>query len=83
MPVRFSMRKKEKPSKVSSFLGGLISTGLFLSGIYAAIWADTISGGIPFLSDTINSILGRVFIGLGALFCGGLAVYAFREMFRN
>ena len=83
MPVRFTVGKKDKFSKWSSFLGGLICTGFFLTGMYVVIWGDTISGGIPFLSDTLNYLFGKIFIGFGALFCGGLAIYAFREMMRK
>lgn len=81
MPVRFSTDKHHKPNRISSFLGGVICLILSLTGFYATFSAGPITGGLPFLPDVMNSMIGRIFFGLGALITGCLAVYAFYEFF--
>ncbi len=83
--MQFKITKKEhdknyKPAKWRSFLGGVICLSLSLIGFWVAFYGEDIQGGIPFIAETANQVIGKVVFGTGALITGLLAIVAFREL---
>lgn len=71
-----------KPAKWRSFLGGIICLSLSIIGFWIAFYGDieNIQGGIPFIAEAANLVIGRIVFGFGAVVTGWLAVVAFREL---
>jgi hypothetical protein len=82
MLIHISTSPNPKQSKLSALIGGIISAALSITGFYIVFTGKQLSGGIPFLSDGFNQVMGQIVIGLGALLTGALAVYAFYELFK-
>ncbi|MCG2587159.1 hypothetical protein [Rhodohalobacter sulfatireducens] len=74
------MINKTKPPKWRSFLGGVICLGLSIVGFWVAFYGEDIQGGIPFIAEAANQVIGRVVFGIGAVITGLLAIVAFREL---
>jgi len=83
MAIKISFGSTRSNSRISSLAGGVICLLLSAFGFYVVFFGSEISGGIPLLPDALNTLFGRIIFGLGALFTGGLSVYAFMEFFRN
>ncbi|MDR9364657.1 MAG: hypothetical protein RI575_04935 [Balneolaceae bacterium] len=77
------MINKTKPPKWRSFLGGVICLVLSIVGFWVAFYGEDIQGGIPFIVEAANQVIGRVVFGFGAVITGFLSVVAFRELFGN
>lgn len=71
---------KTKPAKWRSLVGGVICLGLSIIGFWVAFYGEDIQGGIPFITEAANQVIGRVVFGIGALIIGLLSVVAFREL---
>lgn len=71
-------------SKYNSLGASVMLICFAIIGGWATVFASTegMRGGLPFLSDGINVLLGKSLFGFGALVCAALAVYAFK-MFRD
>ncbi|NBC02152.1 MAG: hypothetical protein GVY20_00455 [Bacteroidetes bacterium] len=83
MPIKITKKEhdyKTKPAKWRSFLGGVICLGLSIVGFWAAFNGEDIQGGIPFIEEATNQVIGRVVFGIGAVITGLLAAVAFREL---
>jgi len=86
MPIKITTKEhnhKTKPVKWRSLLGGVICLSLSLIGFWAAFYGEDIQGGIPFIAEAANQLIGRVVFGIGAVMTGLLAVVAFRELFKK
>lgn len=70
-----------KPNRLRSFLGGIICLSLSLMGFWIAFYGEGIEGGIPFIAEATNQMIGRIMFGGGAVITGVLAIVAFRELF--
>lgn len=86
MPIKITKKKHDhnyKPIKWRSFLGGVICLSLSIIGFWIVFYGDAenIQGGIPFIAEATNQVIGRIVFGFGALITGLLAVVAFREVF--
>jgi len=81
--IKTPASKKNRPSKYSSFFGGVICLFLSATGFYALFTGGEVSGGIPLIPDSVNSIIGKGFFLFGSLFTAALAVYAFYELFTS
>lgn len=74
---------KNKTTKWRSLLGGVVCLGLSIIGFWVAFYGEDIQGGIPFIADAANQVIGRIVFGIGALITGLLSVVAFRELLGN
>ena len=83
MNFKISYGKDPGHSKASSLIGAILCLGMSILGFYVALFSDEISGGIPFLPNEVNTFMGRIAFGLGALFTFWLSTYAFREFARK
>ncbi|MDZ7717601.1 MAG: hypothetical protein U5K72_02125 [Balneolaceae bacterium] len=84
MPIKITKKEqdhKTKPAKWRSVFGGLICLSLSIIGFWVAVNGEDIQGGIPFIAEATNQVIGRVMFGFGAVITGWLAVLAFRELF--
>jgi hypothetical protein len=85
MPIKITKKNhdhKTKPAKWRSFLGGVICLSLSIIGFWIVFYGDgqNIQGGIPFIAEATNQVIGRIVFGFGAVITGLLAVVAFREL---
>jgi hypothetical protein len=80
MAINRSSGKKGTHSRISSLAGGIICLTLSATGFYVVFFGNELSGGIPFISEYANQMIGKVFIFGGALFTGWLAIIAFKEL---
>ena len=66
-------------SKYNDFLGGMLVLMMGIVAGYVAFFGtdDGMSGGLGFLSRSLNLILARGVFGFGSLICIGVAMYAF------
>ena len=83
--MRIKTTKKEydnnyKPAKWRSFFGGVICLSFFIIGFWIAFYGEDIQGGIPFIAETTNQMIGRVVFGIGAVISGLISIVAFREL---
>lgn len=86
MPIKITKKEHEhktKPAKWRSLLGGVICLSLSIIGFWVAFYGEDIQGGIPFIAEVTNQMIGRTVFGFGALITGLLAVVAFRELVDN
>ncbi|TVR14765.1 MAG: hypothetical protein EA391_12085 [Balneolaceae bacterium] len=83
MSFKISFGKDPGLSKTSSILGALLCFGLSILGLYVALFGNKLSGGVPFLPDEVNTLMGRITFGSGALFTFWLFTYALREFLRK
>lgn len=72
-------------SRASDFLAGVICLLFAIVGAWVALLgpAEGFSGGLPFLSGSANTTLGRWIFGVGALLCLAISAYAFRLAFQS
>lgn len=70
-------------TRFSTLVAGIICAGLSALGFYIAITGKRLGGGIPFIPDAWNQIVGRVFIGFGACITALMAVFALRQALRS
>ncbi len=70
-------------SRALDLFAAVILAGFTSIGVWVAFYspADGISGGIPFLPESMNVGLGRIMFGLGALICFGCFLYALKRFF--
>lgn len=54
-----------------------------LSKSDVAVYAEGISGGVPFLPRDTNITIGRLMFGFGAALCFGLALYGMQRFFKS
>ena len=83
MSIKISFGKKEKQSRASSFFGGLICFLLSGTAIYFLFSDEELQGGIPFIPEVVNTTIGMLLLGFGAVLTGFLGVYAFYEFYRG
>ena len=83
MPSKISFNENQKAGFFSSLMGGIICTVLSALGFYVAFWGDAISGGVPLLPEGLNTLIGRLMFGTGAVITALLAMYAFSDLFRK
>lgn len=86
MPIKITKKQHNhnyKPTKWRSFLGGVICLALSIIGFWIAFYGEDIQGGIPFIAEAANQVIGRIVFGGGAVVTGWLAVVAFRELFKK
>lgn len=71
-------------SKYNSLGAAAILVCFAICGGWVALFAspDSIEGGLPFLSQEVNGVLGKIVFGGGALISATLSVYAWR-LFRE
>jgi hypothetical protein len=81
MSIRIEISSNTKRNRIRGLIGGVICLILSLIGLYIAFAGQSLGGGIPFIPDELNQGIGRIIIGIGALFTGLLAFVAFREIF--
>lgn len=84
MPIKITKKEhnhKNKPAKWRSFLGGLICLSLSIIGCWIAFYGGDIQGGIPFIAEATNQVIGRIVFGIGAVITGLISIVAFRELF--
>jgi polyferredoxin len=79
--IRIEISSNRRKSKIRSLIGGIICLILSVLGFYIAFAGQAFGGGVPFIPDGLNQGIGRIMIGIGALFTGILAFVAFREIF--
>lgn len=83
MSFKISFGKKQAYSRISSLFGGLICLLLSCTAFYFLFSDKELQGGIPFIPESINSTIGMMLIGSGALLTGFLAIYAFYEFWQG
>lgn len=86
MPVKITKKEHDhnyKPAKWRSLLGGVICLSLSIIGFWIVFYGDgqNIQGGIPFIAEATNQMIGRIVFGIGALISGLISIVAFRELF--
>lgn len=81
MPIKITQKQHNKPAKWRSFLGGVICLSLSIIGFWVAFYGDDIQGGIPFIAEAANQVIGRIVFGIGAVITGLLTIVAFKELF--
>ena len=66
-------------SRYNDLAAGVLLACFAIVGAWVSIFSssDSIEGGLPFLSDQVNALIGRIIFGVGALLSGALSVYAF------
>jgi len=67
-------------SRANNLLAGVLLLLFGIMGMWVAVLSsdDGFSGGLPFISEEVNILVGRWVFGIGALICFALCVYAFR-----
>ena len=65
--------------RIRALAAFLILVGLGGTGLWIAVWGETISGGIPFLPHTLNDRIGRVAFAGGGILCLALSGLALRD----
>lgn len=85
MPIKITKKEHKhnyKSNKWSSFLGGVICLVFSLMGFWIVFYGDAenIQGGIPFIAETTNQIIGKLVFAFGALISGLISIMAFREL---
>lgn len=75
----------EGRSAARAFWSMLILASMAGIGLWVAFWgnAENISGGLPFLPQHINAMLGKFMFGLGAVITIFMVIYAFRDGVRR
>ena len=66
-------------SRANDFLAGVLLLLFGVLGAWVSVFSPEVgfSGGLPFLSQELNIVVGRWVFGFGALICLALSVYAF------
>jgi len=83
MPIKIETSASQHQSKLRALLGGLICAGLSVGGFYIAFSGAEVTGGIPFIPDTVNQVIGSIVFAIGACITGALALYAFYTIFNS
>ncbi len=75
----------EGNSAARSFWAMLIVASMAGISLWIAFFGDEdkISGGIPFLPQSINAMLGKILFGFGALVTAFMVILAFRDGLRR
>lgn len=68
-------------SRANDLLAGMLLLLFGILGAWVCLFSSSegFSGGLPFLSQELNIVVGRSLFGLGALISFALCVYAFRR----
>ena len=71
-------------SKLTSLGAAIVCTCFGVLGVWAVFFSppESLSGGIPFLSQSVNAVLGKWMFAIGSIISFTIVVYAFRE-YRN
>lgn len=58
---------------------------LSIIGFWIIFYGDgeNIQGGIPFIAETTNQLIGKFVFGIGAVISGLISIVAFRELVDN
>lgn len=86
MPIKITKKEHDhnyKPTKWRSLLGGVICLSLSIIGFWVAFYGEDIQGGIPFIAEVANQLIGRIVFGFGAVITGLISIVAFRELFTS
>lgn len=72
-------------SRLNDALAAILLIGFAALGFWAAFGADadTMTGGIPFVSRETNASIGKWLFAIGAIMSGGMAVYAIKRALRT
>ena len=70
-----------KYSRIVDLLAGILLLLFGIMGVWVSLFSasEGFSGGLPFLSQELNIMLGRWLFGLGALISFAMCAYAFRR----
>jgi hypothetical protein len=82
IPIRVRVGSRRNDSIASAVLGGLICAVLSAGGFSVVLMGAPLTGGMPYVADSLNHAIGRVLIATGAFLTAGLAAYAFHEAWR-
>src|ERR1043166_1336533 len=69
--------------RFSAMLAGLACLGFSFLALFAAFTHDKLSGGLPFIPEGWNRMLGYALFGFGALITGAMAIYFFVRAMRR
>ncbi len=78
--IRFRALNEKPPNRIGAFVAGVICLALAGTGVWAA-WHGPTSG-LPFVSDGVNQVLGRIAFGGGAVIVLLIGLLAFYDAFR-
>ncbi len=67
--------------RLRAFVAFVILVALGGTGLWIAVWRETISGGIPLLPDAVNDRIGRFAFAGGGISCLAMAGLALRDAF--
>jgi hypothetical protein len=79
---KFKITPVPNQSRLSALAGGLICAGLSGIGFWIVFTHKHLGGGLPFIPETWNQALGRVFVGVCACVTAFFALCAFYEAFK-
>jgi hypothetical protein len=82
MKLSSKITPEPQQSRARAVVGGVICAGLAGIGCYIVITQKQLEGGLPFIPETWNQIVGRTLIGAGAFLTALLAACAFRQAFK-
>lgn len=70
-----------KHSRANDLLAGFLLMVFGIIGAWVSLFSSSegFSGGLPFVSEESNILVGRWVFGLGAIICFALCVWAFRR----
>jgi len=68
-------------SRANNLLAGVLLMVFGIMGIWVSLFSSSegFSGGLPFLSQDLNILIGRCLFGLGAIISFALSAWAFRR----
>lgn len=74
----------EKYPRFNHLCAAILTGGMGAIAWWIAIFSDAagFSGGIPFILRDLNILIGRCFIGFGAVLCWAIAAYALTQFFK-
>lgn len=65
--------------RVRALIAGFFCLGAGVFALYIAISGQRVAGGLPFIPDAWNQMMGRVMFAAGGVATLGIAVLAFRD----
>jgi hypothetical protein len=81
MAIKITRNPNHKQTRLSAFLGGLICFALAGLAFYAAFGSGDITGGIPFLSNSVNRFIGQAMFSFGGVLCVLFGLLAFYDLY--
>lgn len=77
--MNVSFGKQKKNNRWCTLFAGIICLILSAISFYIVFFGAQLDGGIPFIPETANQLIGKTTFFGGAVFTGLLAFLAFRE----